>query len=394
MSTTWKERYSAAYMGIFGMPQLELVRGEGSYVWDESGKRYLDLLGGIAVNVLGHAHPAVVATVGRQAATLMHVSNFFTTPTQIALAERLVRLAEAGEGSRALLVNSGTEATEAALKMALRHRARGRMLALTGSFHGRSLGALSVTHKPGYREPFEPYTSGTTFVAPGDLDALRTELARGDVAALFVEVIQGEAGVVPVDPTFLSAARDLTRAHGALLVVDEVQTGIGRTGRWFAHQAFGWKPDVMTLAKGLGTGFPIGAVIGFGPAGALLGPGEHGTTFGGNPLASAVALAVLREVEPLLDGARLLGHRWRTDLAGIPGVVEVRGAGMLLGIELDRESAPVAAALREAGFLVNAPTPTALRLAPPLTLSAPEADGFTAALAAILRDGPAPHPGQ
>lgn len=384
MNTTWQHRYAGAYMGIFGTPQLELVRGEGSYVWDESGRRYLDLLGGIAVTVLGHAHPAVVAAVGRQAATLMHVSNFFTTPPQIELAERLLDVARAGDDGRALLVNSGTEATEAALKMALRHRPRGRMLALTHSFHGRSLGALSITWKPGYREPFEPYTAGTTFVRPGDVAGLRAELARGDVAALFVEVIQGEAGVVPVDPGFLAAARDLTTAHGALLVVDEVQTGVGRTGRWFAHQAFDWTPDVMTLAKGLGGGFPIGAVIGFGPAAALLGPGEHGTTFGGNPLASAVATCVLDEVEPLLGPAGALGRQWREDLARVPGVVEARGAGLLIGVELDRESAPVAAALREAGVIVNAPTPTALRLAPPLTLSAEDAALFTATLADCL----------
>ncbi len=380
---TWQDDYTARLFGIFGVPLRLLVRGEGPWVWDESGNRYLDLLGGIAVNVLGHAHPDVVAALGRQAATLGHVSNFFTSPPQLELARRLLELSDAPPGSKVLLVNSGSEANESAIKLALRHRPRGRIVALENAFHGRTLGALSLTWKPAYREPFEPLPGRVTFVPPGDLNALDAAL-DGEVAALFVEAIQGEAGVRPLDAAYLRAARTLTHERGALLVVDEVQTGAGRTGEWFAHTAARIVPDVVTMAKGLGGGFPIGAVIGYGPAADLLGPGQHGTTFGGNPLAAATALAVVDAALPLLGHVGELGAWWRGELERVPGVVEVRGRGLLIAVEIDRPSAPVQRALLDAGYITNNVTPTAIRLAPPYILDREQAAAFTSALAAVL----------
>lgn len=378
---SWREDY-AAHLFVFGTPQLMLVRGEGAWVWDENGTRYLDLLGGIAVNVLGHAHPAIVHAVEHQFRTLGHVSNFFTSPPQLELAARLVELAAAPEGSRVFLTNSGTEANEAAIKMALRHRPQGRMIAMEGSFHGRTLGSLSLTAKAAYREPFEPLHP-VTFVPPGDVAALEAALGD-DVAAVFLEVIQGEAGVKPLDHDYVRAARELSTAHGALLVIDEVQTGAGRTGAWLAHSATGVTPDIVTMAKGLGGGFPIGAVIGYGHTTSLLLPGQHGTTFGGNPPAAAVALAVMDTVLPLLDDVRALGEWWRAELAAVPGVTTVRGAGMLMGVELDRPSGPVQQDLLRAGFITNNVNENTLRLAPPLTLTRDQAASFTTALAATL----------
>nr|NLD41488.1 acetylornithine transaminase [Actinomycetales bacterium] len=382
--TTWQTQYAQSYMGIFGTPQLELVRGEGTRVWDANGAEYLDLLGGIAVNSLGHAHPAVVAAVSEQLGTLGHISNLFTSPPQVALARRLLELAGAPEGSRALLVNSGSEANETALKMALSHRPGGRMVALEGAFHGRTLGALSLTWKPTYREPFAPMTGNASFVPPNDVAALESELASGGVAALFIEVIQGEAGIYPLSDEFVQAARELTERHGALLVIDEVQTGAGRTGEWLAHTRYGITPDVVTLAKGMGGGFPVGAVIGYGAAASLLSPGQHGNTFGGNPPAAAAALAVAREVEGLLGRVAEVGERWREDLRAVPGVVDVRGRGLLIGVELDRPSAPIQAALLSAGIITNSVNPTTLRLAPSYLISDDDADRFTRALTSVL----------
>lgn len=382
---TWQDEYSSAYMDTFGMPLLELVRGEGSYVWDDTGRRYLDLLCGIAVNSLGQAHPAIVDALTKQAAQLGHVSNFFTTPPQIELAQTLLRLGNAPEGSRVFLSNSGTEANEAAIKMALRHKPGGRMVALEQAFHGRTLGALSLTWKAAYREPYMPMTGNTTFVPRGDIDAMERELARGDVAGVFVEPIQGEAGVHAMSQEFMTAARELTRQYGALLVLDEVQSGAGRTGRWLAHEAYRIEPDVVTLAKGLGGGFPIGAVVGYGQAGSLFGPGNHGTTFGGNPYAAAVALAVIREVIPLLPRVAQVGEAWRAALAAVDGVSEVRGEGLLMAIEVERDSKQVQSELLAAGFITNNVTPTAIRIAPPFTISDGEAASFTAAISDVLR---------
>ena len=393
----WAQRYGRAVMNTFGAPQRVLVRGRGARVWDADGAQYTDLLAGIAVNCLGHAHPAVVGAVTAQLSTLGHVSNFFTTPAQITLAEELIGLVFPGADpadSRVFLANSGTEANEGAFKIARRHGGaqRPRVLALTGAFHGRTMGSLALTHKAAYREPFEPLPGGVEFVPAGDGAALAAAMGP-DVAALIVEPIQGEAGVRELPPGYLEAARELTGRAGALLIIDEVQTGMGRTGAWMAHHllAPSVTPDVVTLAKGLGGGVPIGAVVATGPAAGLLGPGQHGTTFGGNPVACAAALAVIATIrdEGLRERASALGARWSAELAAVPGVTGVRGRGLLRGVGLADAVGPaaaVAAELMERGFIVNAPRPDTLRLAPPLILPDADADRFTAVLRRVLAD--------
>jgi len=390
----WTERYSRAVMDTFGPPQRVLVRGEGPYVWDADGKRYLDLLGGIAVNSLGHAHPTLTAAISAQLGTLGHVSNFFGSPTQIAFAETLLALAGAPEGSRVFLTNSGTEANEAAFKLA-RRTGRPRILALENSFHGRSMGALALTWKPAYREPFEPLPGGVEFVPFGDAGALADAIGD-DVAALFVEPIQGEAGVRPLPPGYLAEARRLTSEHGALLILDEVQTGMGRTGAWFAHQhdhlGGGIVPDAITVAKGLGGGFPVGALVAYGPhVAGLLGRGQHGTTFGGNPVASAAALATIGVIERdgLLAHVSELGAWIRQAVTDLhhPLVTDVRGDGLLVAVELAAPVAPVVAARAlEAGFVVNPCTSTTLRLAPPFVLTRDQAQTFVDFLAGLPAD--------
>ena len=381
------ERYQASLMNTFGPPQRVLARGEGCWVWDVEGRRYLDLLGGLAVNSLGHAHPLLVAAVTSQLATLGHVSNFFASRPQIALAERLVDVLAVDAPARVFFTNSGTEANEAAVKLT-RRTGRARLVAAQGAFHGRSMGALSLTWKPAYREPFEPLPGEVSFVPYGDAAALAAAI-DDETAAVFLEPIQGEAGVVPAPAGYLEAARELTTASGALLVLDEVQTGCGRTGDWFAFQRSGIVPDVVTVAKGLGGGFPIGACIGIGPAGDLLGPGQHGTTFGGNPVAAAAGLAVLHAVERdgLLDNVREQGRRIRDGVGALshPLVEHVRGAGLLTGIALRRPVAgqAVSAGL-DRGFIVNAVTADTIRLAPPYILTAEQVDLFLAALPGIL----------
>ena len=376
-------RYEASIMATFGTPQRVLSRGEGSYVWDADGNRYLDLLGGIAVNALGHAHPGWVQAIATQAATLAQASNFFATEPQVALAERLLQLSDAPAGSRVFLTNSGTEAMEAVFKMA-RKTGRTRIVALDSSFHGRSMGALALTGKEAIRAPFEPLPAGVEFVPRGDLDALRAA-AGDDLAAIVLEPIQGESGVHPLSTEYLQLARELATASGALLAFDEVQTGVARTGAWFAHQLHGVVPDVMALAKGLGGGMPIGAVVAFGPwASTLLIKGEHGSTFGGNALATAAALATLRilEEEDVLTNVKNVGEHVRGELVALPFVTEVRGEGLMLGAALTAPvAAQVAAAALEAGFIVNAPSPDTLRLVPALTITAAEVDTFVAWLA-------------
>ncbi|GAA4353270.1 acetylornithine transaminase [Angustibacter luteus] len=385
----WLDRYTHALLPTYGVPQRALVRGDGAYVWDADGRRYLDLLGGIATNVLGHAHPTLVGAVSAQLATLGHVSNFFASPQQVALAERLLALLEAPQGSRVFLANSGAEANEGAFKVA-RRTGRPRILALQGAFHGRTMGALALTHKPDYREPFAPLPGGVEHVPAGDLGALEAAL-DGDVAALFVEVIQGEAGVRPLPEGYLAAARELTASVGALLVVDEVQTGVGRTGHWFAHTRHGVVPDVVTVAKGLGGGIPVGAMVTLGErASGLLGAGQHGTTFGGNPVASAAALATLHVIERdgLLDNVSSVGRRLAEGAPAAGGslVTDVRGEGLLLGLHLARPRAKeLTAAALEAGFIVNAVGPDTVRLAPPLILTADQADSFLAALPQLVQ---------
>ena len=396
---SYTQRYATAMIPVFGTPQRVLVRGTGVHVWDDHGKRYLDLLGGIAVNTLGHGHPAILSALSKQAEDLVHVSNFFATAPQIELAEKLLRLAHAPEGSGVFFANSGTEANEAAFKIARRHGGAGRprILALTDSFHGRTMGALALTSKEAYRAPFEPLPGGVEFVPANDEAALAAALAPGDVAAVFAEPIQGEAGVRPLDPAYLQALRRLTREHGTLLILDEVQSGIARSGHWFAHQGTdGVVPDVMTLAKGLGGGFPIGALIAFGPeVRGLLSAGQHGTTFGGNPLGAAVALAVLGTIteDGLIDHVRDVGDQFARAVAALADdrITEVRGAGLLRGIGLREAVAPqLAAAALEAGFIVNAPNPSTIRIAPPLIITTDELGGFTAALPGLLDTATAP----
>jgi acetylornithine/N-succinyldiaminopimelate aminotransferase len=394
--STHAQRWQAALMNNYGTPPLTLVRGEGTHVWDAEGRRYLDLYAGIAVNALGHAHPAVVEAVSTQVGTLGHTSNFFVTEPALLLAERLQGLL-GREDARTLLCNSGTEANEAAFKIA-RRTGRPEIVAFEGAFHGRTMGALALTGQPAKRAPFEPMPPGVTHIPFGDLAALDAAVT-GDTAAVFLEPILGEAGVIVPPEGYLAEARRITGERGALLVLDEVQTGIGRTGQWFAHQAHGVVPDVVTLAKGLGGGLPIGACIGIGEAGALLEPGQHGTTFGGNPVACAAALAVLDTIatDGLLEHVDRLGKeiRSRIDGFGHPLVAEVTGAGLHIGVGL---TAPVAAqaatAAREAGHLINNCTPGRLRLAPALTLSDAEAGEFLAAFPAILDAAAAEREGQ
>ena len=398
---SWQERYQSSVMNTFGTPKLMLARGQGSRVWDSDGKEYLDLLAGIAVNALGHAHPAIVGAVTEQLNTLGHVSNFFTTQPQVQLSEKLTRLVfpagDSAQNARVFLANSGTEANEAAFKLARRHGGseRPRILALEDAFHGRSMGALALTHKAAYREPFAPLPAGVEFLPAGDVDALKAALGT-DVAALIVEPIQGEAGVRPLPAGYLEAARELTSAAGALLILDEVQTGMGRTGTWMAHHqlAPGVVPDVVTLAKGLGGGLPIGACVATGAAAQLLGPGQHGTTFGGNPVCAAAANVVIETIESagLLQHVRELGENWSAELLALDGVAEIRGQGLLLGIGLadsvlgGRTAAQVADQLLAAGVIVNAPRPDTIRLAPPLNLSEADAQEFVRVLKSVLAD--------
>ena len=383
-------RYGAVMMNTFGPPKRVFVRGEGSHLWDADGRRYVDLLAGLAVNALGHAHPQVLGAISAQLSTLGHVSNFFATPTQVALAERLAAVSTAnapGTTARVFFTNSGTEANEAGFKIS-RLTGRTRLIAMEGSFHGRSLGALALTSNPKYRVPFGPLPGDVTFVRYGDADALAAAL-DDTVAAVVVEPIQGENGVVEPPSDFLLRARELTRAAGALLWVDEVQTGMGRCGDWLASAASGITADVVTFAKGLGNGFPIGACVATGAAADLLQPGSHGTTFGGNPVAAAAGLAVMSIIERdgLLDRVVRVGDALAAAIRGLghPGIVTVRGRGLLRGVVLADDIAPaVADAALEAGYVINAPRPNVLRLAPPLVIEQAQLDGFVAALPGLL----------
>jgi len=383
-------RYGGALMNTFGAPKRVFVRGEGVHLWDADGGRYLDLLAGLAVNALGHAHPQVLGAISAQLSTLGHVSNFFATPTQIALAERLGAMVTAnapGTPARVFFANSGTEANEAGFKIT-RMTGRTRLIAMEGSFHGRSLGALALTSNPKYREPFEPLPGEVTFVPYGDADALAAAVDE-TVAAVVIEPIQGENGVVEPPDGFLAAARRITSSAGALLWLDEVQTGIGRCGEWLASGPSGVTADIVTFAKGLGNGFPIGACVATGAAASLLGPGSHGTTFGGNPVAAAAGLAVLGIIERdgLLARVRDAGDHLASAIAelGHPQVVTVRGRGLLRGVVLADDIAPaVADAALAAGFVINAPRPNVLRLAPPLIITDDQLDTFVGALPGLL----------
>ena len=386
----WQQRFDRRIMRSMGMPLAKLVRGEGVRVWDDAGNEYLDFLAGIAVNSLGHAHPVFVETVARQAATLAHVSNYFMTEPALELAERLVRLSGAGDGGRAWFGNSGAEANEAAFKLARLNNsggARTRVLALVDAFHGRTMGSLALTGKPHMRQAFEPLPGGVEHI-PSTIEALEANLDDA-VAALFVEPIKGEAGVVELPEGYLEAARELTHRHGALLIVDEVQTGAGRTGAWFAFQHAGITPDAIAVAKGIGGGFPIGGIVTFGHASELYSKGQHGSTFGGNPLATAVANAVLGEIEraDLVGNAARRGIELRERVLALasPLVAGVRGRGLLLGIALTE---PVAQAVSDAalvhGLIVNAANDSTIRVAPPLIIGDADIDEFEERFARAL----------
>ena len=383
-----QNRYAAAMMLNYGLPPIALARGEGCVVWDVDGHSYLDLVGGIAVSALGHAHPAIVAAVTEQAGRLVHISNLYLHEPQVRLAERLIGLL--GVDGRVFFANSGAEANEAAIKLVRRRQGSQRpvFVAAEHSFHGRTMGALSLTGKSSIREPFAPFGLDVRFVPYGDAGALRAAVSP-DCAAVFLEPTQGEGGVIPAPDGYLRAARAACDEAGALLVLDEIQSGVGRTGAWFAFQPEGVIPDVITLAKGLGGGLPIAACIGIGGCGSALGKGDHGSTFGGNPVACAAALAVLDTIESegLLKNVTEVGDRLAAGIeaTGHPLVTGVRGSGLWRAITLATPAAAaVEAAASRAGFLVNAVQPDAVRLAPPLILSAEQADSFTAELPAIL----------
>jgi acetylornithine/N-succinyldiaminopimelate aminotransferase len=393
-TATMRARWESVMMNNYGTPPLALESGDGAVVTDVDGNTYLDLLGGIAVNVLGHRHPAVIAAVTHQIATLGHTSNFYATEPGLALAEELVALLGADAQTRVFFSNSGTEANELAFKLS-RLTGRTKLVAAQEAFHGRTMGSLALTGQPDKQAPFEPLPGHVTHVPYGQVDALAAAV-DGDTAAVFLEPIMGESGVVLPPAGYLAAARDITARHGALLVLDEVQTGMGRTGAFFAHQHDGITPDVVTLAKGLGGGLPIGACLAVGPAAELLTPGLHGSTFGGNPVCAAAALAVLRVLaeEDLVRHAEVLGKSVRHGIEslGHPLIDHVRGRGLLWGMVLTAPRAKdTEAAARDAGFLVNAAAPDVIRLAPPLIITEAQVDSFIAALPGILDAAGARH---
>ncbi|MEU4807470.1 acetylornithine transaminase [Actinosynnema sp. NPDC023587] len=384
-----RQRWQAAMMDNYGTPGLTLVRGEGAYVWDADGNRYLDLLTGLAVNALGHAHPAVVAAVTAQIGTLAHTSNLYINQPSLDLAERLLDLAGADGDGRVLFCNSGAEANETAFKLS-RRTGRTKVVATEGGFHGRTMGALTLTGQPAKRTPFEPLVPGVSHIPFGDVAALEAAI-DDETAAFVVEPIQGEQGVVVPPAGYLQAAREITARHGALLVLDEVQTGVGRLGSWFGYQQVGIVPDVVTLAKGLGGGLPLGACLAFGPAKDLFGPGHHGTTFGGNAVCCAAGLAVLDTIaaDGLLEHTAAVGKEIAAgvEALGHPLISGVRGAGLLLGITLrEAVSAKAAAAAQRAGYLVNPVQPDVLRLAPPLVLDEVDAHRLVADLPSFLSE--------
>jgi acetylornithine aminotransferase len=364
---TYAERYANTMMANFGPPALVVTHGQGVYLWDDQGRRYLDLLAGIACVALGHANEAVAQALADQARTVGHVSNLFATRPQIELAERLVGLL--GHPARVYFANSGTEANEAAFKLT-RLTGRTKIVAAEGSFHGRTMGALACTWTPKYRAPFEPLPGQVVFVPFGDATALAAAV-DDQTAAILLEPIQGEVGVAVPPDGYLAQARRIADQHQALLWLDEVQSGMGRTGAWFDHTREGIRPDIVTLAKALGNGFPMGAVLATGAAGELFTPGSHGTTFGGNALAARVGLTVIDQIEPLLAQVGTVGQWLRDQLSRLPGVVEVRGRGLFIGLTLDEAVAPamVRAGLRH-GLILNAPRPDVLRLVPPLIITA------------------------
>jgi len=379
-------RWSNSVQNNYGSPSIALVKGKGLVVTDADGKQYLDFLGGIATNILGHAHPAIVKAVSKQVSILSHVSNFYVHPNAVELAEKLASMT-GDKSAKVFFCQSGAEANEAALKLS-RRTGKVRVVAAQGAFHGRTMGALSLTGQPSKREPFLPLVKGVKHVPYGDIEAMRKAVNK-KTAMVIIEPIMGEAGVIVPPADYLQELRALCDAKGALLVIDAVQTGMGRTGDWFGYEYSGITPDVITLAKGLGGGLPLGAMIALGRAADLFQPGDHGSTFGGNPVTTAAGLAAIKFIESqkLLQKVEKQGAYLMQELALIPGVSEVRGAGLLLGIELENlKSSDVAGALQKSGVLVNAANPTTIRLAPALIVTDVQIKKFISIFKKVIND--------
>jgi len=384
---TMINRWSNAVQNNYGSPSIALVKGKGIVVTDADGKQYLDFLGGIATNILGHAHPAIVKAVSKQVSVLSHVSNFYVHPNAVELAEKLTSMT-GDKNAKVFFCQSGAEANEAALKLS-RRTGKVRIVAAQGAFHGRTMGALSLTGQPSKREPFLPLVKGVKHVPYGDIEAMRKAVSK-KTAMVIIEPIMGEAGVIVPPADYLQELRSLCDAKGALLVIDAVQTGMGRTGDWFGYEYSGITPDVITLAKGLGGGLPLGAMIALGKAADLFQPGDHGSTFGGNPVTTSAGLAAIKYIESqkLLKKVEKQGAYLMQELALIPGVAEVRGAGLLLGIELEKlKASDVASSLQKAGVLVNAANPTTIRLAPALIVSDTQIKKFITVFKKVMSDG-------
>jgi acetylornithine/N-succinyldiaminopimelate aminotransferase len=384
---TMINRWSNSVQNNYGSPSIALVKGKGILVTDADGKQYLDFLGGIATNILGHAHPAIVKAVSKQISVLIHVSNFYVHPNAVELAEKLASMT-GDKSAKVFFCQSGAEANEAALKLS-RRTGKVRVVAAQGAFHGRTMGALSLTGQPSKREPFLPLIKGVKHVPYGDIEAMRKAVTK-KTAMVIIEPIMGEAGVIVPPADYLQELRALCDSKGALLVIDAVQTGMGRTGDWFGYEYSGITPDVITLAKGLGGGLPLGAMIALGKAADLFQPGDHGSTFGGNPVTTAAGLAAIKFIESqkLLKKIEKQGAYLMQELALVPGVAEVRGAGLLLGIELENlKSSDVASALQKSGVLVNAANPTTIRLAPALIVTDAQIKKFIAIFKKVMSDG-------
>ena len=384
---TMINRWKSSVQNNYGTPSIALVKGKGLVVTDADGKQYLDFLGGIATNILGHAHPAIVKAVTKQVSTLSHVSNFYVHPHAVELAEKLAAMT-GDKSAKVFFCQSGAEANEAALKLS-RRTGKVRIVAAQGAFHGRTMGALSLTGQPAKREPFLPLIKGVKHVPFGDIEAMRKAVTK-KTAMVIIEPIMGEAGVIVPPADYLRELRALCDAKGALLVIDAVQTGMGRTGDWFGYEYSGITPDVITLAKGLGGGLPLGAMIALGKAADLFQPGDHGSTFGGNPVTTAAGLAAIKciETQKILKKVEKQGVYLMQELAVIPGVAEVRGAGLLLGIELENlKAADIAKALQNEGVLVNAANPTTIRLAPALIVTDAQLKKFVSIFKKVMSDG-------
>jgi len=384
---TMINRWKSSVQNNYGTPSIALVKGKGLVVTDADGKQYLDFLGGIATNILGHAHPAIVKAVTKQVSTLSHVSNFYVHPHAVELAEKLAAMT-GDKSAKVFFCQSGAEANEAALKLS-RRTGKVRIVAAQGAFHGRTMGALSLTGQPAKREPFLPLIKGVKHVPFGDIEAMRKAVTK-KTAMVIIEPIMGEAGVIVPPADYLRDLRALCDAKGALLVIDAVQTGMGRTGDWFGYEYSGITPDVITLAKGLGGGLPLGAMIALGKAADLFQPGDHGSTFGGNPVTTAAGLAAIKfiETQKILKKVEKQGVYLMQELAVIPGVSEVRGAGLLLGIELENlKAADIAKALQNEGVLVNAANATTIRLAPALIVTDAQLKKFVSIFKKVMSDG-------